>query len=113
MADTETLRGALLPGEDQHLLLLTSAGAASPGTRRRAAAIALAALAFVCSLAALVVALVSWSQVQGPRGEAAPASTATNASAVPAAAGRGQVDTGDTAWLLLSTMAVFLMTGGV
>lgn len=112
MAHTEMLRGALLPGEDQHLLLLTSAGAASPGTRRRAA-VALAALAFVCSLAALVVALVSWSQVQGPRGEAAPASTATNASAVPAAAGRGQVDTGDTAWLLLSTMAVFLMTGGV
>ena len=112
MAHTEMLRGALLPSEDQHLLLLTSAGAASPGTRRRAA-VALAALAFVCSLAALVVALVSWSQVQGPRGEAAPASTATNASAVPAAAGRGQVDTGDTAWLLLSTMAVFLMTGGV
>ena len=69
MPDTDTLRGALLPGEDQdqHLLLLTSAGvsSSSPGRGRRVAAAALAALAFVCSLAALVVALVSWSQVQG------------------------------------------------
>ena len=69
MPDTDTLRGALLPGEeqDQHLLLLTSSGvgARSPGTSRRTAAAALAALACVCSLAALVVVLVSWSQVQG------------------------------------------------